>query len=220
VGKTTLVHQFARRFEQYIYLNLELPEDKQLFDQFKTIELLLQSIFFLKNKVLSRKNQTLIFIDEIQEVPGALMTLRYFYENEPNLPVIAAGSMLESLFNKNIHFPVGRVEYKVLRPVSFPEFLLAIGEKSSYEALHQIPVPEFAHTVLLRWFHTYAIVGGMPAVVQEFVRTQDFKALAEIYDSLIASYLELFGGRGKICRDPKSSAAYPACHPFRYCRSG
>jgi predicted AAA+ superfamily ATPase len=111
VGKTTLVNQFAGQFEQYIYLNLELPADKAPFEKFTTIDTLLQSLFFIKNKSLAIKNKTLLFIDEIQETPEALNILRYFYESEPGIAVIAAGSMLETLFNKNISFPVGRVEF-------------------------------------------------------------------------------------------------------------
>jgi predicted AAA+ superfamily ATPase len=114
VGKTTLVNQFANTFGQYIYLNLELAEDRQPFEQFVNIETLLQAIFFLKNKSLLQKRQTLLFIDEIQAAPEALNLLRYFYEQEPGIAVIAAGSMLETLYDKSISFPVGRVQYKVL----------------------------------------------------------------------------------------------------------
>lgn len=122
VGKTTVVHEWSRRFKQYIHLNLELPEDRALFQEFKNMSILMQQIFFSRNKSLALKEDTLIFIDEIQELPVAMGLLRYFYELEPTVKVIAAGSMLESVFNNDMHFPVGRVEYKVLRPASFPEF--------------------------------------------------------------------------------------------------
>lgn len=82
VGKTTVVSQFAKKFGQYLYLNLELPEDRQPFEQFVRIETLIQAIFFLKNKSLSQKQQTLLFIDEIQAAPEALNLLRYFYEQD------------------------------------------------------------------------------------------------------------------------------------------
>ncbi|MDP3434947.1 MAG: AAA family ATPase [Bacteroidota bacterium] len=190
VGKTTLVEQFASRFEQYIYLNLELPEDRQPFEQFTSVEALVQALFFIKNCSLEQKKQTLIFIDEIQEVPEALNILRYFFEQEPDLPVIAAGSMLETLFDKNISFPVGRVEYKVIRPVSFAEFLDAMGENAALTQLEKVPVAKFAHTKLLQLFHTYALIGGMPEIVKSYIVNKDLKALSPIYDSLIASYLE------------------------------
>jgi predicted AAA+ superfamily ATPase len=190
VGKTTVINQFAKRFEQYIYLNLEIKEDKQPFLNYSTLEQLLQTIFFLKNQLLSKKENTLIFIDEIQEVPEALNILRYFYEQEPTIKVIAAGSMLESIFDKKIHFPVGRIEYKVLRPVSFPEFLEALGETAALEQLRKIPFQQFAHDKLIKFYHQYAIIGGMPEVVNNYVKHKDFTALNSIFDSLITSYLD------------------------------
>lgn len=190
VGKTTLVNQFAAKYEQYIYLNLELSDDKEPFENFTSIENLLNTLFFLKNKTLAKKSTTLIFIDEIQEVPKALNILRYFYELAPEISVIAAGSMLETLFDKNISFPIGRVEYKVIRPVSFPEFLSAIGENAALEQLTQVPVATFAQSKLLSLFHTYALIGGMPEIVQHYATHKDLVALGPVYDSLISGYME------------------------------
>ncbi len=190
VGKTTLVNQFAAQYEQYIYLNLELSENKEPFENFTSIENLINTLFFLKNKTLAKKSTTLIFIDEIQEVPKALNILRYFYELAPEISVIAAGSMLETLFDKNISFPIGRVEYKVIRPVSFPEFLSAIGENAALEQLTQVPVAAFAQSKLLSLFHTYALIGGMPEIVQHYATHKDLVALGPVYDSLISGYME------------------------------
>ena len=190
VGKTTLVNQFAAQYEQYIYLNLELSEDKEPFENFTSIENLLNTLFFLKNKTLAKKSTTLIFIDEIQEVPKALNILRYFYELAPEISVIAAGSMLETLFDKNISFPIGRVEYKVIRPVAFPEFLSAIGENAALDQLTQVPVAAFAQSKLLSLFHTYALIGGMPEIVQHYATHKDLVALGPVYDSLISGYME------------------------------
>jgi len=190
VGKTTVVHEWSRRFKQYIHLNLELPEDRALFQEFKNMSILMQQIFFSRNKSLALKEDTLIFIDEIQELPVAMGLLRYFYELEPTVKVIAAGSMLESVFNNDIHFPVGRVEYKVLRPASFPEFLGALGEEQALEQLENMPCSNFAHERLLQLYREYAITGGMPEVVNKYARNRDLKTLRPVYDSLIASYLE------------------------------
>lgn len=190
VGKTTAVAQFAERFKQYIYLNLELPADRAPFEAFTTLESLLQTIFFLKNKQLDQKDSTLLFIDEIQEVPEAINTLRYFYESEPGIPVIAAGSMLETLFNNRISFPVGRVEYKVMRPVSFPEFLAASEETAALEQLQVIPFAGFAYSKLLQLFHVYALIGGMPEIVDHYTQHKDLAALGPIYDSLVTAYLD------------------------------
>lgn len=190
VGKTTVIHQFGEQFKQYIYLNLELPEDRQVFEQFSSMETLLETIFFLKNKQLSLRHETLLFIDEIQEVPEAVHLLRYFYEQVPELYVIAAGSMLETLFGKNISFPVGRVEYLILRPVSFPEFLEAIGETAALKQLEKVPIADFAHEKLLKLFHTYALIGGMPEIVAHYAEHKDITTLNGIFDALIATYLD------------------------------
>ena len=197
VGKTTLVNQFATQYEQYIYLNLELSEDKEPFENFTSIDNLINTLFFLRSKTLAKKSTTLIFIDEIQEVPKALNTLRYFYEQAPEISVIAAGSMLETLFDKHISFPIGRVEYKVIRPVSFPEFLSAIGETAALEQLTQVPFDIFAQTKLLRLFHTYALIGGMPEIVQHYATHKDLVALGPMYDSLIIGYLDDVGKYAK-----------------------
>jgi uncharacterized protein len=190
VGKTTLVNQFANQFGQYIYLNLELAADKEPFEHFTDIENLIQAIFFIKNQKVEEKNNTLIFIDEIQAVPKALQVLRYFYELAPEIAVVAAGSMLETLFDKHISFPIGRVEYKVIRPVSFPEFLAALGEDAALQQLKKIPVSSFAQKKLTSLFHTYALIGGMPEIVQHYATHKDLTALAPIYDSLISGYTD------------------------------
>jgi predicted AAA+ superfamily ATPase len=190
VGKTTVVRELGKQCKQFIYLNLELTEDRKPFEQFTNVSTLLQTVFLLKNKLLSEKEDTLLFIDEIQEHPPALNILRYLYEQEPVLPVIAAGSTLETAFDKDIHFPVGRVEYKVLRPASFMEFLNANGEMVALEKLREIPFPGFAHDTLLRLFHTYALTGGMPEVVNRYAYDKDLTALAAIYDSLLTSYTD------------------------------
>lgn len=190
VGKTTVVNQFAEQFEQYIYLNLELPLDRQPFEQFKEIETLVQSLFFLKDKEYSKRKKTLLFIDEIQEAPEAFNILRFFYEQMPEIPVIAAGSLLETIFDNKLSFPVGRVEFLVLRPVSFIEFLAATNELQSLQQINHIPLKPFAHKKLLNLFHIYALIGGMPEIVKEYSETKDITALGTMYDSLIASYLD------------------------------
>ncbi len=190
VGKTTLVGLFAQKFKQYLYLNLELAADKKPFENFTTIDVLVQTIFYEKNLAYAQKESTLIFIDEIQALPEALQILRYFYEQQPGIHVIAAGSLLETLFNANISFPVGRVEYLIVRPVSFIEFLSAIGETSALQQLHTIPLNDFAYDKLLVLFHTYAILGGMPEVIKNYAATKDFTALKNVYESLLTSYID------------------------------
>lgn len=189
VGKTTTVNIFAKEFKQYIYLNLERKEDAELFEKYKTIDELVKGIFFIKNKNITIED-TLIFIDEIQEVPIALNVLRYFFEDYPQYYVIAASSLLETLFNKEISFPVGRVEFMVVRPLSFDEFLLAMGEEMAYEQKNTFPINEFAHSKLLDLFHLYTLIGGMPEIVSKYAQTKDLFSLNRVYESLIISYLD------------------------------
>ena len=89
VGKTTAVNQFAKQYNQYLYLNLELKEDKAPFERFTNVQELVEALFFIKNNVFHKSRKTLIFIDEIQEVPEALNILRYFYEQAPEIHIIA-----------------------------------------------------------------------------------------------------------------------------------
>ncbi|HWK04442.1 MAG TPA: AAA family ATPase [Puia sp.] len=190
VGKTTVVNVLGTQFVQYIYLNLENKFDQQPFQESQDIHTLIQSIFLVKNQQFSRRGETLLFIDEIQQFPAAINMLRYFYEQYPELSVIAAGSLLETIFSKGLSFPVGRVEFMVIRPVSFPEFLGAIGESQVLEQLRHIPVNDFAHARLLQLFHTYALIGGMPEIVNEYTASKDLTALSILYEQLITAYID------------------------------
>lgn len=187
VGKTTVIRQFASEFNQYIELNLEKDEDKQLFENNFSFTKLLDAIFFLKNATRT-KEKTLLFIDEIQNSPQAVKMLRYFYEEAKELYVIAAGSLLESLIAKKISFPVGRVDYLPVRPCNFEEYLEAVGEQKSLELLFDLPVPEFAHNKLNELFRQYTLIGGMPEIVKDYVDNRDLNRLAKIYERLIVSY--------------------------------
>jgi len=187
VGKTTLVDMFSRDFYQYIYLDLETAEDRALFDKDYNIDELVDAIFFHKEK--SKINaRTLIFIDEIQNSPRAVASLRYFYEKKKDLYVISAGSLLETLIERQISFPVGRVEYIPVYPLSFIEFLNAMGEKNMIEILNTIPFPDYAHDKLLSLFRLYTLIGGMPEAVQNYFENRDLVTLAPVYESFITSY--------------------------------
>jgi predicted AAA+ superfamily ATPase len=188
VGKTTIVNTFGLQFKQYIYLNLEERLDRVPFMVGTDIHTLVQTIFLIKKQQFDERSSTLLFIDEIQEHPAAINMLRYFHEQYPELRVIAAGSLLETIFNNELSFPVGRVDYMIIRPVSFPEFLQAMGDTLALEQLEKVPLNDFAHQPLLLLFHTYALIGGMPEIVQKYAAGKDVTALAPIYERLIASY--------------------------------
>ena len=188
VGKTTVVNLFSSGYRQYISLNLERKEDAALFQGYTLFATLVEAIFFTKNKDIQEQD-TLLFIDEIQAVPEAINLLRYFYEDYPWLHVIAAGSLLETVMREEVAVPVGRVEYKVLRPVSFSEFLTAMSEQAAVNQYNTVPIRDFAHEKLLHLFHRYTLIGGMPEIVQHYASNQNLTALLPIYESLQVSFM-------------------------------
>jgi predicted AAA+ superfamily ATPase len=189
VGKTTAVKLFADNFDTYIYLNLELTEQKKLFEEADDFENLVESIFF-SAKQIQNQGKTLIFIDEIQNSPQAVAQLRYFYENRPDLYIIAAGSLLETMLDTHISFPVGRVQFLKMHPMCFEEYLWALGEEALANAYQKIPAPQYTHTSLLQHFHHYSLIGGMPEVVQTYANTRDLLTLNQSYESLLIAYME------------------------------
>jgi len=187
VGKTTAVDLFSKDFDQYIYLNLEKEEQREIFERKYPFPDLLTTLFIFAQK--KRNNgRTLIFIDEIQNSPKAIALMRYFYEEANDLFVIAAGSLLESIMDRNISFPVGRVEYMALRPCSFREFLYATNNEQLVDMLEKPAVPDFLHTQFISLFKKYTTIGGMPEIVSNFAENAEITDLDEVYSSLIYSY--------------------------------
>jgi len=190
VGKTTAVKIFAKNFDRFIHLNLELDEDLQIFKKNLSIMDLIQLIFLTKN-ITPVKGKTLIFIDEIQNSPEAVAIMRYFYESANEYFVIAAGSLLEIMMGSNqVSFPVGRVEYKFMYPLTFDEFLMATKTDVAIEFYKQFPIVELAHNKLLSLFHKYTMIGGMPEIVQSYLESGEIQNLKSIYQSLLTSYMD------------------------------
>jgi predicted AAA+ superfamily ATPase len=188
VGKTTLVEQFAKQFDIYLYLNLEDKRAKLLFEEDFSMNELLSQIFLYCNQPREKEKNVLLFIDEIQYSPAAVARLRYFYENVPEIFVIAAGSLLETLISTQISFPVGRVEYLAVHPCSFCEFLVAMGETELEKAIKQLSISNAIHSKVMNLFNTFTFIGGMPEVVAHFAEHRDFVSLNEIYETLLISY--------------------------------
>jgi len=187
VGKTTLVNEFAKQFDIYLYLNLENKRAQMLFEEDFSMDELVSQIFLFCNKPRAQGN-VLLFIDEIQYSPSAVTRLRYFYEDIPDLFVIAAGSLLETLISTQISFPVGRVEYLAVRPCSFCEFLVAMGETELEKAVKQHAITKTIHSKVMSLFNTFTFTGGMPEIVAHFAENRDFVSLNGIYDTLLTSY--------------------------------
>lgn len=187
VGKTTAIHLFSKQFDQYIYLNLEKAEEREIFEQAYPFSDLITYLFIYAGK---KRNggSTLIFIDEIQNSPKTVALLRYFYEEASDLYVVTAGSLLESILDRKISFPVGRVEYMAIHPCSFKEFLYATDQEPLANELEKAEVPSFLHNRLIALFKKYATLGGMPEVLKHYASGVDISSLASVYDSLIQSF--------------------------------
>jgi predicted AAA+ superfamily ATPase len=190
VGKTTLIHRFAKGYKHRILLNLELQKDKSFFTDFQSVQTIVEALCISRNIPTDEKKHTLLFIDEIQESPEAIALLRYFYEMEPEIHVIAAGSLLEHAMKKVKSFPVGRITILYLFPINFVEFLSATGSTSILEQLNNIPINETAHKTTLDLFNRYAIIGGMPEVVSKYVETKSISDLPAVYESIWETYKE------------------------------
>jgi predicted AAA+ superfamily ATPase len=187
VGKTTIVNMFAQEFDTYLYLNLDDKQTKTLFETDKSTEDLLTAIYLFCNKP-RQKSRTLLFIDEIQNSPAAVARLRYFYEETPDIYVISAGSLLESLIDTHISFPVGRVEYMAVHPCSFDEYLGALGETELANAVQQCTVPDAVHAKVMDLFNTFTLIGGMPEVIAHYAQHRDLVSLSNIYETLLTGY--------------------------------
>ena len=188
IGKTTLVKEFAKSFRYHIILNLEKSSDAAFFNKNLEAKSILESLFLSGNISIASIGETLLFIDEVQESPEAIQMLRYFYEEFPDLNVIAAGSLLEFAMKKMKSFPVGRVEYLYMHPLNFIEYLKAIDHQAALDQLEKVPVEPFAHSVLLDLFNKYAIVGGMPEVITNFIEKDSLTELPKVYESIWGTY--------------------------------
>ena len=187
VGKTTIVNELGKEFDNYLYFNLERENDLKLLEMPMPLDDLVD-LMFARTGQKRRKGSTLIFIDEIQNSPKAIALLRFFYEERSDLHIIAAGSLLENIVDVKASFPVGRVQYMALRPCSFCEFVSAMGRKNLLEVLGS---PKFTipfHEELMALFNQYTVVGGMPEVVQRYALKHDIYALDDVYETLIQAY--------------------------------
>ncbi|WP_455586815.1 ATP-binding protein [Bacteroides sp.] len=187
VGKTTVVNEFGKQFENYLPLNLEKQEAVALFDLAIPLKDLMPLLFAHCGKI-RKEGTTLLFIDEIQNSAKAIALLRYFYEELPDIYVIAAGSLLENLVDVHASFPVGRVQYMAIRPCSFREFLGATDEEALLPILDKPELTVAFHERLMILFNIYTLIGGMPEVVQLYAERRDILSLDSIYETLLQGY--------------------------------
>ncbi len=193
VGKTWLIEHFGKKeYTNYIYVNFEeTPEAKSIFSADLIPQKIIENIGLWKN-IKINKTDTLIFFDEIQLCPEAITSLKYFQEKAPEYHVIAAGSLLGVSLGKSTGFPVGKVNFLTLYPLSFKEFLMALNEDLLVErlTLHQTEksIPEIVHTKLIDYFKMYLFLGGMPEVIRDYIENKDIKGARQIQLEILKSY--------------------------------
>ena len=205
VGKSTLVELFAGEDDvdaEVFAVNLErYPQLAQAFNESNPREML--NLMQALTGAPALSDRTMLFLDEIQAAPAAFPMLRYFLEDMPELPVIAAGSLMEFLLSSHsFSMPVGRVEYLNMGPMTFTEFLAGIGESTLAEEVGGFEfdvadeAPESPHPLvhkrLLELLKLYLFIGGMPEAVRAYAETHDLNAVSGIHSSIIETYRDDF----------------------------
>ena len=190
VGKTWLLKEFgAKEFESFAYINCDdTPEMKTAFSDFDIARLI--RTFSSLSGVEIQRGKTLIILDEVQEVPLALTSLKYFCENAPEYYIAVAGSLLGIDLHEGTGFPVGKVDEINLYPLSFEEFCNALGKKLLMEQVKEHRWNELSalsHT-FIELLRQYYYVGGMPAVVKDYCENQNLQAVREIQNQILADY--------------------------------
>ena len=196
VGKSTAVRQLGKQFENFVEINLEKqPSFIQFFQGDLDVKRIVPQLSAMVGKPIVA-GQTLLFIDEIQASAEAIMALRFFKEDMPDLHVIAAGSLLEFALETLPTFGVGRIHSMFVYPMTFDEFLTACGEQLLLEtrnnATAKTPLALPLYERLVGLFRSYMLVGGMPEVVAKWVETRDYLACQEVQDDIVLTYQDDF----------------------------
>jgi predicted AAA+ superfamily ATPase len=195
VGKTFSVRRLGQSFEDYLEVNFEqTPKVAAIFESDLNPHRITRDLsIFMKHPIIPGK--TLVFLDEIQQQPKALIALRYFYEQMPELHVVAAGSLLDFTIEQ-VGIPVGRVASLYMYPVSYLEFLLAKGEELLLAEICQhgpeAPLSSIIHDKALSLLSEYLAIGGLPEAVQCWVETNDWRECLKIHRELLDTYIQDF----------------------------
>ena len=194
VGKTWLMKEFGKtQYKKTIYINFEDNDlMREHFSKDLNTKRIIEGLELEYSKI--DPNNTLIILDEIQECPKALTALKYFYENNPEYNIVAAGSLLGVALHEDISFPVGKVDFLDLYPLSYLEFLDAMGEENFVELLNK-PNSDNIKTFkprYIEWLKKYYYIGGMPEVVNDFVKNNDYKKARKIQENILDAYTNDF----------------------------
>ncbi len=191
VGKTWLMKEFGRtHFKHTAYVNFDNNKNMaNVFEGDYDIDRILMAIN-IETGVKIHPEETLIIFDEIQESPKAIASLKYFCEEAPEYAVIAAGSLLGVAIHKGVSFPVGKVDTLELNPLSFREFLMAMGEEGLSRLIEEVNISliESFRVKYIDWLKKYYFIGGMPEVVSSFVEERDFTEVRRLQKRIIEMY--------------------------------
>ena len=195
VGKTWLMKEFGKQaYADTVYINFD--SNSRMADLFSAdldTDRLIMGLELYAGRKINPENTLLIF-DEVQEVPRALASLKYFYENAPQYHIVCAGSLLGIALHQGTSFPVGKVDFLKLYPLSFSEFLMATGNERFAELLKKQDyemITSFKQTYIDALKHYY-FVGGMPEAVQSFAESKDFNEVRAIQKRILAAYEQDF----------------------------
>lgn len=196
VGKTWILKEFAKRhYKNIAYFNFdENPEYKQFFKNTKDVDRILQNLLLASGERLTwdSPQDTLIVFDEIQECPNAINTLKYFSENTPHYHVACAGSLLGIALSKPVSFPVGKVDFLEIQPMTFTEFLMANGDENLVAYSNSLksiePVPEAFFNPLYEKLKMYFVTGGMPESVRSWTQDRDIDLVQRVLSNILGAY--------------------------------
>ncbi|MCM1067085.1 MAG: ATP-binding protein [Muribaculaceae bacterium] len=229
VGKSTAIRHLGEMFNNFVEINFEKsPSYSTVFQDNLDVERIIQVLSALSGKPII-PGKTLLFFDEIQSCPRALMSLRFFKEDMPELHVVAAGSLLEFALEDLPTFGVGRIHSMFMYPMTFDEFLIANGEQLLLNIRNTSsvarPLPEPLHLRLVELLRAYILVGGMPEVVDKWVETHDYLKCSELQDDIVVSYQDDFPKYHKridplLLRHTLRSVAAQAACKFVYSQVG
>lgn len=229
VGKSTAVRHLGMTFDNFVEINFEKqPEYKKVFESNLVVSRITSEISAMSATPII-PGKTLLFFDEIQECQEAIMSLRFFREDMPQLHVIAAGSLLEFALAELPTYGVGRIHSMYMYPMTFDEYLEANGETILLDykrkASPSEPLPESLHDKLTALIRSYFLVGGMPEVVGKWVETHDYLQCQEVQDDIISGYENDFPKYRKkidpiLLRLTMRSAALQVTKKFSYAEVG
>jgi predicted AAA+ superfamily ATPase len=202
VGKSYIVEKFGKEnFSNFVLVNFEqYPEFKDCFKTLNPSQICASLELLTNTRIIA--GETLVFLDEIQECPQAIMALRYFKEQMPELHLIGAGSLLEFTLNDpDFRMPVGRVKFLFLRPLSFGEYLEASSNANLRKFINEISlqnkIDNVIHLKLMSLLREYVSIGGMPAVVDEYLRSKSPLKCQDIQTNILLTYRNDFGKYAK-----------------------